>query len=205
MEQTPAGPLVSHLNSDPQTPRLQWMVCFLPLRFEKICSVALVNRTVTSNDHKQNVLSPTWPPLTPVHVAAETESHLPLVVEAVLGWGYSHGSLGPGQLHGLHRAAGGAAGSWPQGEHQQSVSKGLYSGALRGSGEAVEWVMSPEPGSRCPRFKSWPCHLWGLVTLEVPWLPQAPVSSSVKWGQSQSGRHRIGTKNNETSLKQVAD
>ena len=71
--------------------------------------------------------------------------------------------------------------------------------------EAVEWVMSPEPGTRCPRFKSWPCHLWGLVALEVPWLPQAPVSSSVKWGQSQSGHHRIGTKNNETSLKYVTD
>ena len=109
--------------------------------------MALVTRTVTSNDHKQNVLSPTWPPLTPVHVAAETESHLPLVVEAVLAWVYSHGSLGPGQLPGLHRAAGGAAGSWPQGEHQQSVSKGLYSGALRGSGVSDEprtWYQVPQ-------------------------------------------------------------
>lgn len=55
-----------------------------------------------------------------------------------MGWGDGHGSLGPGQLHGLHRAAGGAAGSGPQEEHQQSVSKCLHSGVVRGSGGSDE-------------------------------------------------------------------
>lgn len=97
----------------------------------------LSNQNSDSNDYKQNVLFPTWPPRLQ-SMLLQRQNHTSLVVQAVLGWGYSHGSLGPGRLRGLHRAAGGAAGSWPQGEQQQSASKCLYSGALRSSGVSDE-------------------------------------------------------------------